>query len=224
VSLALCRWHGEAGEWEKLGVVLERAADGPPPLVATHPAGLVGRARVASGVVLERLAVDEERRAALRDMGFSENAATRALLVSRGEIEGAVAWLAAREGDPELDTPLDEATALSAAEAAAIEEEGGRLQLLGAGANPVQELMALGFTRPGEMCLACPAPAPTALPPAADGVLCWRCADVEKALRKTQGRVMMAADRLFEKKVSALSASAPTRQPWPGDATYRTRP
>ena len=122
--------------------------------------------------------VSETALSRLRLMGFGANSSMRALLAAGKDIEAAVDWIAAREarGD-DLERPLPEhAEALSAAEAAAIEENGGRV-VADASSNPVEQLMALGFER----------------------------CQVEKALRVTQGRIMMAADLLFEKQAKELA-------------------
>lgn len=41
-------------------------------------------------------------------MGFSMNAAKRALISSKDSLEGATNWIMERMGDPAIDAPLEE--------------------------------------------------------------------------------------------------------------------
>eukprot|EP00281_Chroomonas_sp_CCMP1168_P026143 CAMPEP_0206233428 /NCGR_PEP_ID=MMETSP0047_2-20121206/11984_1 /ASSEMBLY_ACC=CAM_ASM_000192 /TAXON_ID=195065 /ORGANISM="Chroomonas mesostigmatica_cf, Strain CCMP1168" /LENGTH=231 /DNA_ID=CAMNT_0053657311 /DNA_START=12 /DNA_END=707 /DNA_ORIENTATION=+ len=167
VRLCFSRWTpaaggGGEGEWSEKTLVLTRKV--------VKKTKLPSKAQTA-GVKAFRVSV--EALAALEDMGFPKADATRALYATHNRVEDAVDWLAKQlpsipEDSPYKDVDVPE---MNLAEAGHL-EEAGVPTLLSANANPVEDLMALGFTR----------------------------MQVEKALRRTQGRVMLAADMLLEKQ------------------------
>ncbi|EKX53866.1 hypothetical protein GUITHDRAFT_132899 [Guillardia theta CCMP2712] len=163
LSITFCRWTpadgANEGGWRTFEVNLRRQKT----------------QRACQATMIPKNAqvyVDEGHLQQLVDMGFPEETARKALMATHNDIESAVTWIEVNGNSANKFHEYKEISMLTTAEAAAIEEEGGRVQLLGKGTNPVEQLMSLGFSRP----------------------------EVEKALRKTQGRVMMAADRLLEKQ------------------------
>ena len=186
VALLLCRWQRDAGtsaregsssqqfgEWSAWDVVIQRPAAS----IARAAHGGAATRSIAGVQGMPTGLVREDALSMLTTMGFGANTSMRALLATGNDVDAAVDWIAAGEARGEdLERPLPEhAEALSAAEAAAIEENGGRVIVDGC-SNPVEQLMALGFER----------------------------SQVEKALRSTQGRIMMAADLLFEQQAKEL--------------------